>query len=177
MDRLALDLDGTLAATVQTYINEVLGNAVKKENIMDYDFKDHDINFQHFLKYSDQLWEQNHKLIKPSEYRPDNATAKLSEFYKIDIVTARPNREDSIQKWLELHNITYDHLLHGIHDKQELKYDMYIDDNPYLAKKLSENKILVYDQPWNQNLDDKYKHINTLNEAADNLYKNIINND
>ncbi len=177
MDRLALDLDGTLAATVQTYIDEVLGNTVKKENIMDYDFKDHDINFQHFLKYSDQLWEQAHEVIKPLEHRPDNATAKLSEFYHIDIVTARPKVEDSIKNWLEMHNITYDNILYSIHDKQDLKYDLYIDDNPYLAENLPDNKILVYNQPWNQDLDDKYTHIDTLEDAADKAYKNIINND
>lgn len=173
MKRLALDIDGTLAKTVETYIDEILDQTIEKENIENYDLSGVPANLEHFLKYSDQIWLQRPDLIKPCDMRPDQATAKLSEFYEIDIITARPTAPDTIKLWLDTHHITYKNFLHGIENKDELKYDLYIDDNPYLAKKLDDDSIIVYDQPWNQHIDKP--RTSSLNKFADKLYKNIIN--
>jgi 5'(3')-deoxyribonucleotidase len=95
-----------------------------------------------------------------------NIMKELKKCYKISIVSARnPEYEAPIVSKLKFHNVQkgihYEDLIllnHKPYDiKLTLDYDIYIDDNPNLVepiKKLKGKRLLLYDQPWNQNISD-----------------------
>ncbi len=54
---------------------------------------------------------------------------------------------------MQKHKIKYDHIIFE-ENKEELDYNIFIDDSPVNAKKIfdSGKSILLYNQPWNVNV-------------------------
>jgi len=72
---------------------------------------------------------------------------------KFDVVTSiEPFYTQFVTKWCLLHNINYSNLIQKPNHKEELDYDIFVDDNPNLAKDIKDNQILLlYRQEWNKN--------------------------
>lgn len=92
----------------------------------------------------------------------DVYVADINISHDVSILTAEANTVEVLKKKLEsihIHEGThYDKLITVGLNENKLNYeaDMYIDDNPNLAEKMSEHPnryLLLFDQPWNQGFD------------------------
>ncbi|GIU70822.1 MAG: hypothetical protein KatS3mg003_0301 [Candidatus Nitrosocaldaceae archaeon] len=158
--KIALDLDGTLADIIGSWLIEYNKKSREKldyNNITKWDFW---IKLGYtptrFFKELSNCWKR-WQHIKPIEDRVSYAVEQLHRFGKVDIVTARdPESSNYAKEWLNYYNIPYNEfvLVARGSDKAYLDYDIFIDDSPINAKKISRfNKmILLYDQPWNRDV-------------------------
>jgi hypothetical protein len=178
--KIALDVDGVLADVIQSWLNysNSIRDKILKHEITDWDFwNKHQINRYDFYGELSSCW-KNWKEIPPTEDNLSLVTKNLSELGNVDIVTARERSTDSfVKNWLEFHNVSYDNYVSVIDGpmKADLDYDVFIDDSPLNALKIIQQnkKIILYSQPWNQNITDKYIHrVSNLFEAVDKIKYN-----
>ena len=85
----------------------------------------------------------------------------INNNYDVDILTARDKEViDILEEKLAMmgirKNIHYNKILTTpktpSHIKINYNYDIYIDDNPNLAEHINNKKLIIFDQPWNQNI-------------------------
>lgn len=175
--KIALDVDGVLADVIKSwliYSNKIRDN-ISKDEITNWDFwKKFKINRYDFYEELSTCW-KNWNAIPPTEENLSVITESLSNIGQVDIVTARELSTDSfVKNWLKHHDITYQNYVSVIDGtlKADLDYDVFIDDSPLNAIKFLERKknVLLYSQPWNQNISDsKVQRIFTLSEAVEKL--------
>jgi len=70
---------------------------------------------------------------------------------RLDIVTANnPTNKEYLEQFLQKHKIKYDNIIFS-EKKEELDYDVFIDDSPHNAKKIFDHgkSVFLYNQPWN----------------------------
>ena len=153
---VALDVESVIANTHEAWITQYnKGFAV--DNITDWNFeslKDWNENLHSFLEESDSLWRNDpEKHIPPMVPDLKEATTHLKPF---DIVTSRRTLS-GIKKWVDYHQLEYRAIVY-ISDKRskaDLKYDVFIDDNPCLASKLKKDQFLwLISHPYNQNVQE-----------------------
>lgn len=172
--KIALDVDGVLADVILSWIvynNSIRQKILKKSDITSWDFwKKFQINRYDFYHELSECW-KNWQLIPATEKNLSSITKDLSKLGQVDIVTARERSTDSfVKKWLKFHNISYDNYVSVMDGqfKSDLNYDVFVDDSPLNALKLIQNnkKIILYSQPWNQNISKIQIHrIYNLSEA------------
>lgn len=115
--------------------------------------------------------------IKP--YRQDlaEATAKLSQFGHVDIVTSHDKAmRSAVKYWLKKWKVKYRNLVmigksgvadatakYGARTKIRNGYDTFIDDNPALALEIMKHNngqvMFIYDQPWNRDVKEDNEHV------------------
>ena len=116
-----------------------------------------------------------------------NILDQLNKIYNIDLVTAKSsNYKSELIRNLEIVNINKD--LHYneilmVNDKPydlkcRLNYDIYIDDNPNLVRKIRKNSkkvLFLFHQPWNKEVEehDNIIRISNWNEIKNHLIHNI----
>ena len=175
--KIALDVDGVLADVIQSWLihNNSIRQKILKSDITSWDFwKKFQINRFDFYHELSECW-KTWSLIPTTEKNLSFITKDLSKLGQVDIVTAREKSTDSfVKKWLKFHNISYDNYVSVIDGqfKADLDYDVFIDDSPLNASKFIQNnkKIILYSQPWNQNLSKIQIHrIYTLSEAIEKI--------
>ncbi len=170
--RIALDVDGVLADVIVSWIKyNRLG--IKKHEIIKWEawelFKP-EMDRYAFYKELDLCWEE-WMSVPTTEENLSSMTESLSNLGTVDIVTARnPQTNSSVKLWLDYHNISYDKYVSVISGpaKADLDYDVFIDDSPInVARFLKNNKrIILYSQPWNQDINDERIHrVSNLSEA------------
>jgi hypothetical protein len=138
------------------------------------DFGVSDTQFFDFLK---MCWE-GYEDLEPLESQIGKYTSRIrNEGHILDIVTSvLPTHIKYTEKWLELHQISYDMVVHS-DDKLNLSYDMYVDDRPDLFIEMDKkhgNKIgLMYAQPWNswEHLNCGIHRLNNWSEITDFICK------
>ena len=153
---VALDVESVIADTHKAWITKY-NKSFTTDDITDWDFKslnDWNENLESFLDETDTLWNNNpEKNIPAMVPNLKEVTTHLKPF---DIVTSRGTLS-GIKKWVDYHQLEYRAIVF-ISDKQskaELKYDIYIDDNPSLASKLSKSQFLwLVSQPYNQDVQE-----------------------
>ena len=170
-------MDGVLADVIKSwliYSNKIREN-ISKDEITNWDFwKKFKINRYDFYEELSACW-KNWNTIPPTEENLSEITEKLSNIGQVDIVTARELSTDSfVKNWLKHHDITYHNYVSVIDGplKADLDYDVFIDDSPLNTNKFLERKknVLLYSQPWNQNISDpKVQRIFRLSEAVEKL--------
>jgi uncharacterized HAD superfamily protein len=174
---IALDVDGVLADVIELWLvySKKIRPSISKEEITNWDFwKKFNINRYDFYTELTSCW-SNWNSIPPTENNLSLITQNLSNFGKVDIVTARELSTDSfVKKWLKLHNITYENYVSVIDGpmKADLDYDVFIDDSPINAIKFSKHKknVFLYSQPWNQHISGQnIQRISNLSEAITKL--------
>jgi len=170
---IALDVDGVLADVIESWLifNKKIRPNISKEDITSWDFwKKFKINRFDFYAELTSCW-KNWNSIPPTENNLSLITQKISNYGKVDIVTAREFSTDSfVKNWLSFHKITYENYVSVIDGpmKADLDYDVFIDDSPINAIKVSKNKkiVLLYSQPWNQHISGpNIQRISRLSEA------------
>ncbi len=153
---VALDVESVIADTHKAWITQY-NKSFTIDNITDWNFKSlkaWNENLESFLDETDSLWNNNpEKHIPPIVTNLKEATDHLKPF---DIVTSRRTLS-GIKKWVDFHQLEYRAIVY-ISDKQskaDLKYKVFIDDNPALASQLKKDQFLwLISQPYNQNVQE-----------------------
>jgi len=168
--KIAVDVDGVILAMIPKVCeiyNERFNTNYTKEDVRQWEFfKDWNISEESMYKIFNQVYENSQSLSLIDENAPQ-VLKKLYNKYVVDLVTARDLRfESNLIEKLNSLNIKkgtyYENLIHveakPYDSKLTLNYDIIIDDNPNLVKvigKYMNKKLLLYDQPWNQNFQNK----------------------
>jgi len=170
--KIAVDVDGvilTMIPKVCEIYNETFKTNYAKEEVKQWEFfKDWNISEESMYKIFDEVYENSHTLSLIDENAP-HVLKKIVNKHNVDLVTARNLRfESNLIKRLNTLNIKerthYENIIHveakPYDSKLTLDYDVFIDDNPNLVsaiRKYGNKKLLLYDQPWNKNLQDNEK--------------------
>lgn len=172
--KISLDFDSVLSNTMISWVekyNGQKGAKYTKANVTSWEFWEQtEFKMSHAdaNKIFEELW-KDWKNLPTTEDNHSLTTSKLSELGIIDVVT--DGSEDHLQfkkKWLDKHKINYRELVPAKKHKEEMDYDVFIDDSPSLAEAL--NKIdktcILYHQEWNKHVDgERIYRINKLIEA------------
>ena len=159
---VAIDLDGVLLDTLGRFceIYNLFNKDEKtKDDITRFGF------FEDWGMPEEEFWALFECCqldeIKPIDKKAPNYIKKIAEIRNVDIVCARAEKDrDGVEKALKtiglIKGVHYNNLLLTLKDNLESKihlpYDLYIDDNPKLAKDVQKNygkHILLWQQPWN----------------------------
>ena len=170
--KIALDVDGVLADVIVSWIqiNNQNRTKISKNDVTSWDFwKQFNIDRFDFYSELSKCWE-NWNEIPPTEKNLQESTKLLNQNATVDIVTAREQYTDTfVKNWLNHFNISYDNYVSVIDGtmKADLDYDLFIDDSPLNAEKftLKNKKFLLYNQPWNQNI--QLKNVNRISNLFD----------
>ena len=170
--KIALDVDGVLADVIVSWIeiNNQNRTKISKNDVTSWDFwKQFNIDRFDFYSELSKCWE-NWNQIPPTEKNLQQSTKLLNQNATVDIVTAREQYTDTfVKNWLNHFNISYDNYVSVIDGtmKADLDYDLFIDDSPLNAEKftLKNKKFLLYNQPWNQNI--QLKNVNRISNLFD----------
>lgn len=158
--RIAVDLDGVLAESMQVWcekVNKEFGMSLKMDDLDGWSsWKKFGISKDDFYRILDESWE-DWEDIPPTEAQLASKVARVAKFGDVDIVTGRSKRtEESARKWVEHHDVPYRQFVRvaGWRDKIVLDYDVYVDDAPDLMPLVSESpmRAILYDRPWNRNV-------------------------
>lgn len=176
--KFEVDVDGVILAMIPKVCeiyNKKYNTNYTKEDVRRWEFfKDWNISEDLIYKIFNQVYENSHTLSLIDNDAP-KVLKKLCNKYCIDLVTARNTKfESNLLRRLDSLGIKkgthYENLIHveakPYDSKLTLNYDIIIDDNPNLVRamrKYGNKKLLLYDQPWNQNFQDKEKVIRVYN--------------
>lgn len=159
---IAVDFDGVLSNTIKRWIqifnkdySEKYKLQLSYNKITEFNFyKMYNISHDDSRQIFQTCWEQL-GVLEPTEFMLSQKTKTLSELYDgLDIVTANNSiNKKYLEKFLQKYKIKYDNIVFS-ENKEELNYDLFIDDSPINAKKIFSygKPILLYNQPWNQDV-------------------------
>ena len=157
--RIAMDLDGVLADTIQSFckiLNTRRSTAYSPEAFDRWNaWEIAHISREEFLRTLDEAW-FNWRGIPEIEDGLASKVSRLTEFGSIDIVTGRS--EETVpfaQEWLQFHRIPYAKFVRTASTaaKAELDYDIFIDDSDFLMSLIASRLFgfgFLYTQPWNR---------------------------
>lgn len=171
MSRLALDMDSTLAASMNTVFDHIDADATYAD-VETWDWPIEQFGADAFLGGFDTVWTEKWEQIEPLEDDVATVIETFAAHYGVDIVTAQPDHEGVTEgkaKWLEAYDIPHDRLVTVPRDesKADLDYDVYVDDKPALPSRVDDAVVYLYDQPYNRDADGIYKRVETLEDALD----------
>lgn len=170
--KFAVDLDGTLAATVESVLdlyNAEYGTHYTTDAVTQWHFWNSLPELQSLpepkrrdkiLRYMDRAW--NEGLVEP---RPGAAEfmRELREYGQADIVTGRGEGTPTsvIEAWLDIYGIPHDEIVRvrgGSRGKVFHPYNSYTDDDPTLALDIAahwpQKRVFLIDQTWNREVPD-----------------------
>lgn len=161
--KIAVDLDGVVWDTIPPLldlINKKYKTSYAKKDVTKWGFyKDWGIKDKHFWKLFEKCAE------KVKEFKLIDTLIPSILFFlhcdnQVDIVTSSVATTEALYEALRIKGITeefhYDKLVHleKVSNKEELGYDIYIDDKPAMAEKIKEDQfLLLFDQPWNRDIE------------------------
>jgi len=175
--RTALDFDSVLADAMIPFTDVVSkrkGIRASKSDIFSWGLEDKfgitssEVNEILDFIWSDAKWRE----VPPTEDCLSWKVRRLMLYGRVDIVTVIPeNLVPNSKRWLEYHRIPYQdyvRVLDGM-KKSDLDYNVFIDDSGLTAEQLkgSDKIMLLYDQPWNR--DVNAIRIHSLDEAVEYL--------
>lgn len=169
MLKIALDFDNVLADTTGAWIrcyNKMYNKTLKKSDINEYYFWDSlNISRDEAFKIFSMVWNawRDLPLLGKDTVMLVNSIANMAE---VDLVSSALV---DMKDWIDDKNLIFNKVVYTQH-KSPLNYDIFIEDSPYEALKIVDNKriCLLYDQPWNKitNTSDKLIRIKHLEQAT-----------
>lgn len=166
--KIAVDVDNVILDIIGKFIeryNQTNGTSVKFDDWDNWDYHQK-LGMSDEIAYS---WfrdiQANAMEMEALDWRIASYLEKMNEYFVVDIVSARPRHSlpALIKKLSSLgieKNSHYRKIVtvptHPKDAKIRCNYDIYLDDNPNLARSLNEKngkKILLYDQPWNRQIE------------------------
>lgn len=141
--RIALDLDGVLAD---------LHGAMAKQTrygVEDFQVFGEWDDYEHFWSEAKRVWQKHWHEIEPVEPHLSQMVAQLADDHHVDIVTNTAGEDRYAKAWLQEQGIEYEDFVRPPENayKDALNYDVFIDDNPYLAGDVPIQYLV--DQQWN----------------------------
>jgi uncharacterized HAD superfamily protein len=163
--KIAVDIDGVLLDLMVTFceiFNHRYNTNYGKKDVISWEFfKDWNVSEKESYEIFYKIYENSSSVPFIDESAPA-ILKELNAINHVDIVSARTSKYRSqLVKKLQEHDVKkgvqYVNLIlvnHKPYDKKlDLKYDVYVEDNPNLVervRKMKEKFLLLYDQPWNQ---------------------------
>ncbi len=157
--RIAVDLDGVLAETMEAWckrVNELYGTRLTLEDLDTWtSWRKIGVTKDQFFQILDEVWD-TWEDIPPTEPGLAKKVAKAEKLGNLDIVTGRSKKTvESAKLWLSHHKVPFQRFVRvqGWRDKVFLNYDVYIDDAPELMPLISRNPAMrgiLYERPWNR---------------------------
>jgi len=176
--KIAVDVDGVLLDLMITYCeiyNQKYQTGYEKEDVNRWDFfVEWEISEKKAFEIFHGIYEETSDVPLIDNHAP-KVLEKLNKIHHIDIVSARTDKYRSqLKKKLASHGIKKGYHYRNLilvsdkpyNIKLGLNYDLYIDDNPHLAKAIKNKKdiiLFLYDQPWNRNIDEEINIIRVRN--------------
>jgi 5'(3')-deoxyribonucleotidase len=177
--KIAIDIDETLASTMQVIIKEFNSKTGSRYTIEEMDDWNKGIdkifgNYENFLKFYNYVWE--YKIDEIASNVSKELLSELAKHYDIVIISNRPKEDEkSRRKWLEKHfeGIKFEvKMVEDVYDKLNKEYSIIIDDASPVAEKFekeNEDKgrvFLLVAKPWNTKLKtNKAIRVNNTEEA------------
>lgn len=173
------DVDGWLYDGIREPLAELQGWK-KEDDDVELFFSGDDNGWPGFHPMTEGIWNNN-----PERYQPVRETIKeeVSELREVVeekggelyLVTARQNANEAVRKRLEQLEIKqyFEDVVFKV-SKDELDFDIYIDDYPHLYSKLENGVHIMINQPWNeqQALEPPHQRVKDLREAIE-VVKNL----
>jgi len=169
MMKVSFDVESVLAEPNEPVLDAT--DRLEREQIEGTWFNNEEdsLGLQIYMGVSDAIWRHSPHTIPPEE---PNIAEHVEQVYdsvdQLDIVTHRQHVDEQVIWWLEHHDVPYDDFISTDTPKNDLDYDVWVDDNPNLV---GECRLLLRHQPWNDTVDtDRMKscdRIHTLADAAD----------
>jgi uncharacterized HAD superfamily protein len=176
--KIAIDIDGVLLDIIIPYcekFNQKYNTEYKKKDVTNWDFyKEWNITEDEAFEFFYEIYENTMSVPFIDDDAP-KFMSKLHKLHELYILSARASeyRNQIIEK-LNFHNIKkdshYNDIILVYHKPYDLKihepFDVYVDDNPNLAKaihKTDDKYLLLYDQPWNQKIENTNNIIRVFN--------------
>lgn len=156
MLQIALDVEGVLSNTHKAAYER--SDILKPEHDEEWGFPTEEL-YDEFMHVSQNLWHNHWEKIPPMEDPKvlQDVTESLYEYgHTVDIVTHRRNVDDQVQAWLDDKRIVYKEFHAPSEEKDELDYDLYVDDKPALAERIKndpQRAIVLRDRPYNQSVE------------------------
>jgi hypothetical protein len=145
------------------------------QNIVDKFMKGDGNGWDGFLNITENTWKENPERIVPMEENVEKKVADLSHRVergggKLYVVTARKNVESCLKAKLSSLGIE-DHVEELIikGHKDELDFDVYIDDYPLLYRKIASGAQIMVEKPWNrdQMLSPPHRKVGSIDQARE----------
>lgn len=169
MKSIGVDVDGSLAdihgSFVQDY-NRKYEDNISVEDIDHWMWPYEVVGKKEFLEMTETIWSDREidPLCSPEEF------ARLTEQYRVHIVTARYHGAEHIEEWLKNNGFTgYSSFRFDVSDKSSLGLDEYFDDNPNMADSIdSDQQLHLFNQPWNRNVGklENVNHVRSLDDVV-----------
>jgi 5'(3')-deoxyribonucleotidase len=177
MLKVALDFDNVLADTTGAWLrhyNKIYSKNTKKSDLYEYYFWNIlNISRDEAFKIFYVVWTnwKDLPLLEKDSIRFVNSIAKIAE---VDLVSSALV---DMKDWIADKNLNFNKVIYT-HEKSRFGYDIFIEDSPYEALKIIENRkmCLLYDQPWNKgvNASDRLIRINHLRDAVNFIGKDKL---
>ena len=173
--RVALDLDSTLAATSLTAF-ELMDVDYTYDDIDSWSWGTDKFGTARYLNAMWHSWSIQPNSVPPMEGGLRQTTKDIYEVAdQVDIVTAHPDGmmgvDEGKQAWLEDYGIFFDEYISFDGPKEDLDYDVYIDDRPTLVDGVegTDSMILLRDHPYNRgiSLPKEAIRVKSVRDAAD----------
>lgn len=187
--KIAVDIDGVLFDLIISFceiFNERYNTHYTKKDVTNWQFfNDWNISEEEFYEILFEIYANTRETPIIDKNAP-KYMKNLNYSHDVYILSARASQYKShIIEKLNLHNIKrniqYIEIIlvqdKPFNQKQNYKFDVYIDDNPHLAESIKNMKnkyLLLYDQPWNQDFICKNNIVRVHNWTE--VY-NIINSE
>ncbi|PHQ43910.1 hypothetical protein Z052_01870 [Halorubrum sp. C191] len=174
---MALDLDSTIAATCRVAFDLICGpdHDYSYADIESWEWGLEEFGEARYLSALWHAWTLRHQEIEPMEPAPSFQTYSIKthpEVDTLDIVSKYPDHKGAEQyrrRWLDDHGIEFDEFVRVDGSKAALDYDVYVDDDPRLPAAVAERDapgtVVVYDQPYNRDVDVPHHRAHRLIEV------------
>jgi len=158
LPRIAVDLDGVLANTMQTFCKIINASRSTHFQVSSFNswkaWETAGISKEEFFHILDEAW-LDWQNLPPTEENLSKKVGKLREFSTLDIVTGRSLETVApAKRWLKNQEIGFREFVRtdSSIEKADLHYDIFVDDSPELMSALTSKPnchAILYSQPWN----------------------------
>ena len=168
--KIGVDIDGVildLGSKVCEIFNSLYDTTYTKNDVKQWEFfRDWEVPESIIYEIFEKAYQQSSTIALIDDDAP-HVLEKLYKLHDLDLETARNKKFEShlvdrldflkIRKGVQYGNLI--HVEPKPYDaKVELNYEILIDDNPNLMNSfiiLPEKRLLLFEQPWNKNLEEK----------------------
>jgi len=169
---LVTDLTGWRFEGIRSDLAELQGwNGSEIEKFFEGDAN----GWRGFHPITEEIWRENPERYEVIPEKIEDELSKLKEAVEdkggeLYLVTARQNVNDAVKDRLDDLNIRefFEDVIFKI-SKDELDFDIYIDDYPHLHEKLDSGVHIMVDKPWNQSQDlgNPHTRVSGIEEATE----------
>jgi 5'(3')-deoxyribonucleotidase len=160
MRTIAIDCDSVLfpinEVAVLPYMSAALGREVSRNEITDWTYGAIEDGFKHAKVIFTRPNLYDGYDLSITEGAVDGLAALRATYDRVIAVSA-PFWQHASSKWAYLLRCGFHHDdIFLCADKASVRFDVLVDDAPHTCVEIGANRVVVFDQPWNRDLDLTY---------------------